>query len=383
MGRLPLAMLTVAIVLLVHDTTGSFGSAGLVDAAFGVGLGIGAPLLGRAVDRVGQTPVLIVGALVSAAALVGLVICAENGAPTGALAALGAAAGLSEPPLSGSMRALWPALAERAEVPVTAAFAFESVMVEAFFITGPLVAGAIVALASPAAAVIAAAGCSLAGSLSFAAAGSSRTWTPHREAHRSRLGPLRSPGVLVLLSVGLPAGVAFGILSLALPSFAVGEGAPGAAGVLWALQAIGSAIGGLWVGARAWGAPAERRYAIFATAFAVGLAPLALAGNLVVLGILIAIGGLALAPVTAVGYELIDRAAPPGTSTETFSWIITANVGGSALGSALGGGLVQHHGTDTGFLVAFAAAALAALIAWAGLRILAHGPGEPATAPAG
>ena len=270
------------------------------------------------------------------------------------------------------MRALWPGLAARAGVPVTSAFAFESVMVEAFFITGPLVAG----------------GSSRSpprpwrcwrppGSRSRArspspTAAASRGWSPEGNATRSRLGPLRSPAVLVLLAVGLPAGVAFGVLSLALPSFAVAEGSPGAAGVLWALQAIGSAVGGLWVGARIWRAPAERRYALFATAFAVGLAPLALAGR----------------PRRARRPDR-DRRPRPGPrhrggvrahrprgaarhGTETFAWIITANVGGAALGAALGGGIVQDHGADAGFVVAALAAALAAAIAWAGLRVLAR-----------
>jgi MFS family permease len=366
-------MLTVGLVLLVQRQTGSFGIAGLVDGAFALGLGVGAPVLGRAIDRIGQVRVLLLAALLSATAIVLLVVLARMDAPRGALVALGVVAGASMPPLSSSMRALWPQLAERAGVPVSSAFAFESVMVEGFFILGPLVAGGLVAVASPTVAVLTAAACSLAGSVVFATSATSRGWAPSVSGSGSRLGPLRSTAVLILLFVSLPAGLAFGILSLALPSFAVDAGAPGATGVLWAVQAIGSAVGGLWAGARVWRLPVERRYAIFATAFAAGLAPLALADNLVTLGALIALSGLALAPVTAVGYELIDRAAPPGTSTETFSWVITANVGGAALGSALGGGIVQNHGADAGFLVAMGAALVAAAIAWAGQRTLARG----------
>ena len=304
-----------------------------------------------------------------------LVVTARMDAPRGLLIALGVVAGASMPPLSSSMRALWPELAERAGVPITSAFAFESVMVEGFFILGPLVAGSLIALGSPTLAVLVAAGASLGGSVVFATSPTSRAWASEETAARSRLGPLRSTAVLVLLAICLPAGIAFGILSLALPSFAVAAGAPGATGVLWALQAVGSAVGGLWAGARIWRLAAERRYAIFATAFAVGLAPLVLADDLVTLSGLIALSGLALAPVTAVGYELIDRAAPAGTATETFSWIITANVGGAAIGAAIGGRIVQQHGSDWGFVIATAAALIAAVIAWGGQRTLARGAG--------
>lgn len=58
-SRLPVGMVAVALVIFVHDRTGSFGIAGAVAAAYTIGLGGTAPLLGRLVDRRGPWPVLV------------------------------------------------------------------------------------------------------------------------------------------------------------------------------------------------------------------------------------------------------------------------------------------------------------------------------------
>ena len=70
-ARLPQAMLSIALLVHVRHLTGSFATAGIVAGAFAVSLGVGGPLLGRLVDRRGQTMVLLVSALVAGAALAG------------------------------------------------------------------------------------------------------------------------------------------------------------------------------------------------------------------------------------------------------------------------------------------------------------------------
>jgi hypothetical protein len=361
-ARLPISMVATAEVLMVERATGSFAVAGLVTAFYAVASAAGAPLTGRLIDRLGQTRILVPCAAGYAAALWGLVAATQGGAPTGVLCALAAVTGALIPSVSASMRALWPSLVAASEVPLPTAFAFESVMVEAFFILGPLVAGAIVALASPAAAVAVAGGLALAGTLAFATSPESRAWQAESTEHHSWAGALRAPGIRALALATLPFGAAFGALSVALPAFTVHEGSPGAVGLLWAAQAVGSAAGGLWYGSRTWSAPLPRRYALLYAAFALGLAPLVAAGSLPVLLVLIAVGGVALAPVTAAGFELTDGLALTGTHTEAFTWVVTANVAGSAAGAAVAGAVVQGSGSGRGFVLAFALAATGALL---------------------
>ena len=61
----------LSLVLLVHTerVTGSFALPGLVSGSYTVGLGVGAPILGRLVDRYGQLAVLVMTAFASSVRL--------------------------------------------------------------------------------------------------------------------------------------------------------------------------------------------------------------------------------------------------------------------------------------------------------------------------
>jgi MFS family permease len=62
-GRLPVAMISLAIVLLVSEESGSYAIAGAVSATQALASGIFSPFLGRLIDRLGQTPVLVACAI--------------------------------------------------------------------------------------------------------------------------------------------------------------------------------------------------------------------------------------------------------------------------------------------------------------------------------
>src|SRR4029453_17889433 len=71
-GRMPTAMAGLALVLLVREGGGSYAVAGMVAGAYSMALALTSPLLGRLVDRVGQTRVLVGCAVASAVAFVAL-----------------------------------------------------------------------------------------------------------------------------------------------------------------------------------------------------------------------------------------------------------------------------------------------------------------------
>jgi MFS family permease len=81
-ARLPVAMLSIGLLVHARHLTGSFAAAGLVAGAFAVALGAGGPLLGALVDRRGQTAVLLATALVAGPALVAAALL-PAGAPLG------------------------------------------------------------------------------------------------------------------------------------------------------------------------------------------------------------------------------------------------------------------------------------------------------------
>ena len=97
-ARLPLAMLTIGMLVHVEHLTGSFAAAGLVSGTLAVAQGAGGPALGRLVDRRGQTAVLLAGALVAGAGLAATAAL-PAGAPLTALVALAAVIGFATPPV--------------------------------------------------------------------------------------------------------------------------------------------------------------------------------------------------------------------------------------------------------------------------------------------
>ena len=68
-ARLPPAMLSIGLLVHTQRLTGSFAAAGVVTGVYAIALGVGGPLLGRLVDRRGQTSVLLVSAGVAASLL--------------------------------------------------------------------------------------------------------------------------------------------------------------------------------------------------------------------------------------------------------------------------------------------------------------------------
>lgn len=361
-GRLPVGIFSLAIVLVVREQTGSFADAGVASAAFAIGAGAVAPLQGRLVDRFGQPAVLLPSALLNAAALAALVLAAEADARGWVIALLAAAGGAAIPPLSACMRSQWAALFAGDDGARGTAYSLESVFNEVIFIVGPLLTTVLVALASPGAALLVATAISLIGTLGFATARLARGWEGE-VAPRTRAGALASPGMRTLVLAVVPTGMAFGVLEVAMPAYAVEQGSgPAIAGILLSAMAVGSVLGGLWSAAREWRLGVVVRFLSLQTAFAVGMLPLLLADSLTTMTVAMLIAGLALAPSAAAGYLLIDRIAPPGTATEAYTWAVTANVTGAALGAALAGIVVHHAGVRWAIVLAFAGPALGALI---------------------
>jgi hypothetical protein len=302
-------------------------------------------------------------------------------APVGVLAVLSGLSGAAFPPVGASMRGLWK---ERlGEDPrLATAYSFESVAAEVTFVAGPALCALVVSLASPQAAIAGSAVAVLAGTLVMALAPESRGW-PARLAPAGLAGALADRGLRTLVFLTVPIGAALGTLDLGMPAFARLEGHPTAAGLLLTAFAFGSMAGGLWFGTRRW--PEEtllRRFLVVVVVFALGLAPLAAAPSLGVMGALSVVSGLALAPAVTCMYLLVDRVAPPGTGTEAYTWILTATEAGQAIGAALAGVISQHAGVRPALLLATGAAVVALAIAVLRRGTLARVPAPTTTVPA-
>lgn len=361
-ARLPLAMLSIALLVHAQRLTGSFAVAGLVSGAYAVASAGAAPLLGGLVDRRGQTMVLVCGAAATALVLVadGLL---PAGAPVLVLVALGAATGFCTPPLAACMRTLLPVIAGD-PLRLPGLFALESTVLELTFVAGPPLALGLGSLWSPGAALVVAGLVMLAGTLVFASRPASRRWRPQRRVSRVDGGSLRSPAIRTLIMIELGIGAVFGAAELGVTAAAHALGAGAAAGPLLGLWGLGSLLGGIAATRAGGSARSARGLILLLSALAIGHGALMLAtGSLVAIGIVITLAGATIAPTVSSIYAMVDAAAPAGTQTEAFSWLLAAALVGASVGSAAAGAIAQSAGAAVAFAFVTACGGLALLVA--------------------
>jgi MFS family permease len=365
-GRLSSGMGPLALVLFVQDATGSFAYAGAASAATLLANGLLAPVRGRLVDRFGQRRCLPPLALAFAGALAGVVVLAGPGpAGVAATVALAAAAGATVPPLSASMRVLWVSLVGRGPELQTA-YALDAVLEEVLYVVGPLLAGALAAAVDPAAGLLTAAGLALVGTLGFVVSPLSWAWSGRQAGRAGWAGSMASRGMRTLALTLAGIGAAVGIWEIGLVAAARREGATEAAGVLLAVWATASAVGGLWYGARTWRQGPGRRLLGLLAVLALAGAPLAAAPSLAVIGVVIALVGLVTAPLESVAFVLAAELAPPGTMTESATWVTTAMNVAAAAGIAVAGAVIDRAGVSSTMLLAWGCTAAALLVALVG-----------------
>ncbi|HEY3188088.1 MAG TPA: MFS transporter [Solirubrobacteraceae bacterium] len=364
LARTPIGMISLALVIYVERLTGSFGAAGAVTAAFAIAAGVASPLQGRLIDRVGQRRILVPCVCAHAGAIVGVVVLGEAGAPTTLLAIVAAAAGAGTPPVGAALRPLWPGLLDD-EALLPAAYALDSILVEAVFSLGPLLTAALVTIYSPVAALLAGAAIVLVGTLWFAALPPSREWRGEPSTS-GWAGPLRAPGMLTLLAAAVGAGACFGVFEVALPAFGKDHGSASLGGPLITAWALGSMAGGITYGALSERlGPLARAFLRLAALLPMVSALTLAASSVVAMAVLIPLAGVVIAPLQATQNQLVGLVAPVGTITEAYTWVLMGLVVGLAGGNALAGVLVDASGWRAAVVAGCAFAALGAAVGWA------------------
>ncbi|MFC9972988.1 MFS transporter [Spirillospora sp. NPDC127200] len=367
-GRLSMAMTGIGVVLLVSAVTGSYGIAGAVAATLSLSYAAGSPLSARFADRYGQRRVLVPVVLANSASIASLITCVQLSLPTWTFFPAAALAGLSQVSLGAWVRARWSHALRDTPARLQSAFAFETVVDESIFVTGPMVVTALSTGVHPAAGLVASAACTLTGSLALAAQRGTEPPPRPREPGVRTGSVLRNRAVRVLTPVFLMLGVVFGAIDVSGVAFAEEAGHKALAGVLLGCYALGSGTAALWYGARRWSAPLDRRFRIGLMVLPVVLIPPVLVGNLWLMMFVVFFSGLAISPSIIPGYGLIEQRVPPRQLTEGLALVSTSVGVGVALGASLSGRLVDAFGSGAAFLVPLTAAVVAALLGVLGTR---------------
>ncbi|MFB6984609.1 MFS transporter [Streptomyces sp. NPDC056297] len=352
-GRLPLGVVPITLILAARADGHSLAAASVLAAVYGIAPALGLPLLGRLADLRGLLLPSCLGAGIVTAALSALAVVGTGSLPFAFLCAGLAGAGC--PPLEGGLRSLWPTLLPDA-AHVRTAYTLDSSAQQLVYVTGPAFAIVVAGWLSPSAALALAATATLAGSCVFAIARPVRTWHA-APGHRERFGALRPPAMWPLLGSLVFLGATVGALDVAGIATADRHHASWLAGALPTTFATAGLIGGaLFVRFQPATAPRPRHLLLLAAAYAACWLPLLAPAPAPMVLVLAVLPGAMFVPLLTVASLTLTSLAPAGTSTEAVGWLSSAMRLGLAGGTALAGPLGGH------FVTPLLAAALCTLL---------------------
>ena len=362
LARLPAAMMMLAIILFVSAQTDSFAVAGVMAAAFQISASTVTIMSSRISDRLGQARVLPLLCIVNALFMILFVVSMQRDYPLLISGIFVAIAGAFMPSIGSMIRARWAAIAEGTQL--RTAFAMESTFDELDWAIGPLLTAALSAAIDPAAPLIAAAIFTVVFGLSLAALRSTQPVPKKRALHRQHRGSLMRDGLPIVVVTLAGLGIMFGAYEVAIPAFALERGAPNASGLILAIWAVGSMLGGLWFGTRHWkaGLPTQAQVAI--GLLAVAMVPGLINYSIVASSVAAFLAGIAIAPALITQFSLAERLVESDRITEGITWAMSGITLGFAAGSALAGVLIDAVGVRAGFAVSLAGAIAAFLLAW-------------------
>jgi len=363
LARLPIAMIGISALLYVQRETGSFADAGLVSASSLVGVAIGAIFQGRLIDRFGPTRPLISAAALFSIATTALILAIEAHSTTPLLVTLAFATGLTEPMVGSASRAIWGRLLPAGPAR-NAAFSYEAISMEVFFILGPGFAGVLIAAPWAGTGMVLGTVCMIVGAVTFALSPAVRAWGPAASGGRKLLGALASPGMRTLALAVLGFGMVIGFVEVAVPAAATKAGNAPLGGLLLSAWSISSVAFGVAYSLRPWPKRVNLRLPVLLAAFGALVALLALPPTLWALAIGMLFAGALITPQSTTHSAMIEVVAPAGTAAEAFGWVVTAVTLGLAFGQSISGYLVEHSGPAAAFLAAGVMGLLVASLVW-------------------
>lgn len=362
-ARMPIGMLSLALLMHLRDLIGSFASAGAIVGGYLVASALVAPILGRTVDRRGLAGVLALTGTVQPLALLVILFARPLGLPVAAIAALAIVAGALAPPISVLTRTLWRHRFPEGDLRRTA-FAVDAVLVELNFTVGPALVALLIAVATPAAAFGAAVLFAAIAAPLFLRSPAPRYWRRETGGARAQfVGPLGEARLLHVYAISVTLAFVFGLLEVGYPGFATRAGMPALGGVLIAINSIGSAVGGIAYGGIGLKVSVERQLPWMLALLALPVGLHALVASPWVLALPAIVAGLLVAPSISAVSMLVAAYAPARHATEAFTWQMTAIVSGVGAGMAVGGALVEVRGPPAAFLLAAVSALTGAALA--------------------
>lgn len=340
-ARIPMGMTAILLVILFSQETGSFALAGIAVAANSLAFAAVSPWFGRMADRGRAKAVLIIVGILQPVSTGLLVLSMLLGWPVAVALGCAALTGAAVPPVAAITRERWTFV-----LPVRlrkSAFTLEAMLSELTYIVGPLLATLALLVSGPAMGLLVASLFVAIGSVLLAGTPAVRQSAGGAERPKAK-ERLWSRQVVAVLGVGAGLGLAFGMLEVAIPAFALDNGGQVYSALLIAVWSSASVIGGVVFMRMRLRATVHAQLSVLVAMNTIAFMVLGIADTVLFLAVLLAVGGLVMAPAAALEYQVAGIVAPPGRTTETFTWLNTGAYVGGAMGSALAGFLIAPIG---------------------------------------
>ncbi|MEU4446967.1 MFS transporter [Actinosynnema sp. NPDC050801] len=339
LARLGAAMIGVGVIAMIAFRDNGFDTAGIVTAAGLASLGVCGPFVGRFMDRVRGGAWVFAACAASTASLLLVTWLSFTHAPAYVLAIAYIPFGV-QPQLGGLVRARWVERLGSDRKAVHTANAYEQIVEESCYLIGPALSGGLAAWFFPEAGTLVAAALFLIGAAGFAflvnherRPDDDHVQDPNRPARRP-LSDVRLLGLAV--STGLLGGV-FGSYDVLAVAYGDQAGARGVGGMLIAVFAVGSLIGGLVNGAYASARHPSRRLAgcLLGLCVSLAFAPFA---QTILLQCVVAFGaGLFVAPSLAASMTWAQQIVRRDSLVEGMAIVTTAIMFGVSISAWIAG----------------------------------------------
>ena len=350
-ARFPGGMLSLAYLLHIEQIMDSYGAAGLVLAATSVGQAIAGPLTSRWMGVWGMRKVIILTLIVCSASIFSIALVPMT-LPLYMI--VGFIGGLSMPPIQPAVRTIYPKMVTSRQL--TPLFSLDASAQEIIWVAGPVIATFIATQISTSLAIIVAGTFLIGGGIWFVSSPElGRVRIPRSKRSFGKvLG--RKPVLLATITGFLLVGACAAVEAGVVATF--GHGGP-EAGIVLAIWALGSLVGGLALGHVPIGpwALARRMFLVF-----VGMAIAMAFLNFWWLTFALLIAGIGIAPALAVIFAIVSSSVKFSDTAEAYGWVGTGQLIGAAIGSAVAGFLIDGNGAIGGFWAAAAFALLGFLV---------------------